>query len=162
MVPASFFFSSIADYTGLHRTILLVALLVSTSLRVLIYFGNSFVYFLLMAMLTQVFSAPVTVLTDTIMMSNVRKEGEYGKIRAWGALGWGGFSAAAGPMIDALGFLSGFIASAVCNAHVVTTMPRHRPPQALTLPCAPATRAFKFTGAFTNMFDHHDLYQGHR
>ena len=123
MVPASFAFSALADYTGMYRTILLCTLLLSTGTRMLLYFGNSFVYFLLMAMLTQVLAAPVTVLTDTIMMSNVRKDGDYGKIRAWGALGWGGFSAAAGPMINALGYLSGFIASAVwlaCNKFVST------------------------------------------
>lgn len=129
MVPASFALSAVADWTGLHRAILLSSLLLSTATRLLIYFGDSFLYFLLIAMLAQILAAPVTVLADTIMMSNVQKDGDYGKIRAWGALGWGGFSAAAGPMINALGYLSGFIASA-----------------ALTLPCAPATIAFRFTG----------------
>lgn len=41
------------------------------------------------------------------------QDGDYGKVRAWGAVGWGGFSAVSGTIIDKWGYLAGFITRCV-------------------------------------------------
>lgn len=113
MIPASFAFSGLADFTGFHRTVMLVTLVLSTVTRTALWFGDTFIFFMLLTIVCQVFTAPVTVIADTIIMSNLKIDKAYGKVRAWGAVGWGGFSAASGPMINALGYLSGKLGTGV-------------------------------------------------
>ena len=61
------------------------------------------------------------------------QEGDYGKQRLWGALGWGGFSTLAGWAIDMWGIPTGFwlqwplILPALYYAWRLHDLPPHRP-----------------------------------
>ncbi|GBF91339.1 hypothetical protein Rsub_03659 [Raphidocelis subcapitata] len=128
-VPAGFLWSAAADRLGAHRGALLVALAASAAARLALMWGSTFPVLLGTALVDQFFASPVTVLADAMMMSAAAKDGEYGRIRAWGALGWGAFAVPAGAIIDRWGYMAGFLASVL-----------------LTLPCGPATAAFRFKG----------------
>lgn len=41
------------------------------------------------------------------------KDGEYGRVRLWGAVGWGGLSTLSGWLLDVMGMRWGFLASVV-------------------------------------------------
>jgi hypothetical protein len=59
-----------------------------------------------------VLDAPTGIMADTAVVAAIR-EGEYGKYRKWGAVGWGTMSFISGAFIDRFGMRAGFISSLI-------------------------------------------------
>ncbi|KAF8066198.1 MFSD6 [Scenedesmus sp. PABB004] len=118
-VPSSFMWSAAADRLSAHRAILAAVLVASTASRLGLVWVSGFGGFLALVIANQFVTSPVTVMCDAIVMSNCEADGDYGKIRAWGALGWGGWSSAAGAIISRWGMAAGFFTSAIITAPCV-------------------------------------------
>ncbi len=63
----------------------------------------------------QVLAAPVGVLADAAVVAACR-DGEYGKFRKWGAVGWGVMSTVAGAIIDSWGMRAAFAVHILLSA----------------------------------------------
>ncbi|KAL4428408.1 hypothetical protein ABPG75_002497 [Micractinium tetrahymenae] len=89
----------------------------------------AFVPLLCMVLLTEFFAAPVTIVVDAAVMAACSEQGEYGKQRLFGALGWGLFSALAGSVITHAGIYAAFACHALLTLAAL--------PPTLVLPFGP-------------------------
>jgi len=111
-LPASFLWAAVADAFDLHRIVLLSSIVVAAGLRLsMVWAARAFGLLMAATCLSQVFTAPIAVMTDSMLMSSVKREGDYGRARAWGAAGWGLFTAVAGPLNQRFGYSAGFFFS---------------------------------------------------
>ncbi|GAX86214.1 hypothetical protein CEUSTIGMA_g13627.t1 [Chlamydomonas eustigma] len=66
-----------------------------------------------------VLGSPVTIMADTAVTSSCTEEGEYGKYRLWGAIGWGVMSSVAGVLMDQYGIGAAFAANLILTVPFV-------------------------------------------
>ncbi|KAJ9526126.1 hypothetical protein QJQ45_009593 [Haematococcus lacustris] len=104
----SFASQAAADRLGLHRTIMLGGLVLGVTLRCLLLLNQSFAYVLVVVVVAQMCSSGVCVLADAAVVSACSMEGQYGKLRKWGAVGWGAMSAVAGAVMGLWGMTAAF------------------------------------------------------
>ncbi|KAK9828635.1 hypothetical protein WJX72_001232 [[Myrmecia] bisecta] len=107
--PAGPMWAALADATKAHRLILVAAFALSTCTRTSMAVSGSFVVQMVLTVLTEAFGAPIGIIADSSVMASVKEEGDYGKQRMWGAIGWGGMSAFAGMLVSAKGMNAAFI-----------------------------------------------------
>ena len=92
--------SALADRYKIHRN-LMIGLLISFNLiRVLLLRFNSFLEALVIIVLVEILGGPVNIFVDAKVTQQCLEEGEYGRYRLWGAVGWGGMSWLAGLAMD--------------------------------------------------------------
>ena len=108
-LPAGGIFSAIADRYRAHRSVLMVALIVSIVTRLLIFFFRSFEAILMIVIAAGTFSAPVTIMVDSCCLAACTGEDGYARQRMYGAIGWGTFSLLSGYSMDILGLSSAFL-----------------------------------------------------
>ena len=111
---------ALADGLGRHRVVAMVTLIGTTVSGVLVATGSDFVTLLPLVAALAVFAAPVVPLTDTAVLAGLRAERErYGRLRLWGAIGFGIASLIAGVAVDRLGLGWSFGAFGVLLAATV-------------------------------------------
>ena len=101
-------FSAVADKWRIHRPILFATFIATTIARLSVAAATSFTAILTVMLLCDGLGSPVTIMVDSAAMAACPKEGEYGKQRLYGAVGWGVFSLIAGVMMQNFGTASGF------------------------------------------------------
>jgi MFS transporter, PPP family, 3-phenylpropionic acid transporter len=87
---AASFWSGIADANQRHRRVLLLAVGGTIASAAGIFFSQSFFFTLMAVVVFAMFKAPIIPLIDDAAMKALRgKEHKYGRLRIWGAVGWG-------------------------------------------------------------------------
>lgn len=103
-LASSPFWSGIADATHRHRAVLLVTIAGLWATVLLLFFATSFTTFLLVVLLYALFVGPIMPLVDNAVMNLLAEHrAEYGRVRVWGAFGWGLAALALGPILERLG-----------------------------------------------------------
>lgn len=108
-LPCGAVFSGIADKWKIHRSILLATFVLSTIVRVQVAAVSSFAATLTIMLLAAAVNAPVTIIADAAAIAACPKEGEYGRQRLWGAVGWGTMSFVSGICQKHFGSWSAFV-----------------------------------------------------
>ncbi|MEW5309752.1 MAG: hypothetical protein WDW38_001614 [Sanguina aurantia] len=101
--------SALADRYNIHRWVLVMNLSISTVTRLFLAFESSFGALLTTVLVSEFFGASVCVMVDAAVISACPQTSDYGKVRLWGAVGWGGFSSIAGLVIDRFGINAAFL-----------------------------------------------------
>ncbi|WP_374689610.1 MFS transporter [Promineifilum sp.] len=103
------FWGGIADATRRHRAVLLFNI-AGLWLAVLgLLFAGSFLTLLLGVVAYAIFVGPIVPLVDNAVMDLLgERKADYGRVRAWGAVGWGLTAAAMGPILQRAGLSWGF------------------------------------------------------
>ncbi len=105
---------ALADGLGRHRAVAVVTLVGGTVTGVLVSVGNDFATLLPFVAGLAVFAAPIVPLTDTAVLAGLGSERErYGRLRLWGAVGFGAASLVAGFAVDRFGLSWSFTSFAV-------------------------------------------------
>lgn len=100
---------ALADGLSRHRVVAMVALAGTTVSGVLVAIGSDFATLLPLVAALAIFAAPVIPLTDTAVLAGLRSERErYGRLRLWGAIGFGIASLIAGVAVDRFGLAWSF------------------------------------------------------
>lgn len=88
-----------ADASHQHKRLLLLALSGTLSMAGFMYLARSFWALVPVVMLYAVFAAPIMSLVDSSVVAMLKGErARYGRLRLWGAVGWG----IAGPLVGML------------------------------------------------------------
>lgn len=95
---------------------MVVMLCAGTAVRALVLYANQWGVILAIVLVGDAVMSPVTILTDSVVMAACPGEGEYGRQRLWGAVGWGIFSFVAGEAIERVGFFAVFVLNALFMA----------------------------------------------
>lgn len=103
------FWGGIADASHRHRAVLLFNI-AGLWLAVLgLLFARSFATLLLGVVAYAIFVGPIVPLIDNAVMDLLgERKADYGRVRAWGAVGWGVTAAAMGPILQRAGLTWGF------------------------------------------------------
>jgi PPP family 3-phenylpropionic acid transporter len=115
------FWGGIADATHRHRAVLLLTM-AGFWLSVLgLFLADGFTQLLAAVISYAVFVGPIVPLVDNAVIDLLRGgETEYGKVRVWGAVGWGMAAALLGPLLERLGlqwaFYGFLVFMAICFA----------------------------------------------
>lgn len=100
---------AVSDTTKRHKLWLLVAISGSILLALVLPVFQAFAWLIPVVMLFSFFSTPVMPLVDNITMSLLGDQKErYGRIRLWGAIGWGVAAPIVGWLIEASGVMWSF------------------------------------------------------
>ena len=95
---------AVADLTGRHRAMLVCAIAGSIASAQLLALGAGFPTLFLFAVLLSLMYAPVMPIIDKSVLATLgSKADRYGRIRIWGAAGWGIAAPPAGLLIGRLG-----------------------------------------------------------
>lgn len=101
--------SGLADVTGRHRALLLLALGGSVAAVLGLSQTGSLAGLILLVMLNAFSLAPVIPLIDNTVLAMLgERRSLYGQQRLWGAVGWGVVAPLAGRLIDSLGMAAAF------------------------------------------------------
>eukprot|EP00887_Chlorella_sp_A99_P004892 scaffold4.g4892.t1 len=111
-LPAGALWSGVADKSRRHRAVLLLTFACSVAVRLALSAGRSFAALTILSLVTEFFAAPVTIIADSAVLAACSHEGEYGRQRLWGAIGWGVCSAVAGLLITHVGIYAAFLGHA--------------------------------------------------
>ena len=95
---------AVADSTGRHRTMLVCAIVGAIASAQLLALGAGFLSLFLFAVLLSLMYAPVMPIIDKSVLATLGTQANrYGRIRIWGAAGWGIAAPLAGLLIGRLG-----------------------------------------------------------
>ncbi len=98
----------IADANRRHRAVLLLTLGGLCAAAVALAFADTFTELLLVVIAYAVFVGPNVPMIDNAVMGILgEKKANYGRIRLWGSVGWGGAALFVGPLIDNRGLTWG-------------------------------------------------------
>lgn len=87
---AASLWSGFADATQSHRRLLAVSIGGTILSAVGIYFGSTFLFIATMVVMFAFFNSPIIPLIDNTTMKFLKEEDHrYGRLRLWGAVGWG-------------------------------------------------------------------------
>ena len=108
-LASSPFWSGIGDATRRHRAVLLLTIAGLWAAVLLLYFVSGFPAMLAAVVLYAVFVGPIAPLVDNAVMALLgERRAEYGRVRVWGAFGWGGAALILGPMLQRAGLAWAF------------------------------------------------------
>jgi PPP family 3-phenylpropionic acid transporter len=108
-LASSPFWSGIADATRRHRAVLLLTIAGLWAAVLLLYFVSGFPAMLAAVVLYAVFIGPIPPLVDNAVLSLLgERRADYGRVRVWGAFGWGGAALLLGPMLQRAGLAWAF------------------------------------------------------
>lgn len=108
-LASSPFWSGIADATRRHRAVLLLTIAGLWAAVLLLYFVSGFPAMLAAVILYAVFIGPIPPLVDNAVLSLLgERRADYGRVRVWGAFGWGGAALLLGPMLQRAGLAWAF------------------------------------------------------
>lgn len=110
---------------------MVIMLSAGTVVRALILYTNEWAILLSIMLVGDAIMSPVTILADSVVIAACPGEGEYGKQRLWGAVGWGMWSFVAGETIERVGFFSVFVLNAIFMACTAAGPSLYMPWQAL-------------------------------
>jgi len=114
MVVGASAWGAIADMTAQHRRILGLSILGSILFGYLISSAAQFQKLLPIVALYAFFISPVIPLLDnSVLVALGKRSDQYGKIRLWGAVGWGVAAPIIGAVIERMGFRWSFAIYAV-------------------------------------------------
>jgi PPP family 3-phenylpropionic acid transporter len=100
---------ALADASGRHRWVASAALAGTAAAGVAVASGRDLATLLPLVAVFAVFFAPIVPLTDTAVLAGLGDERErYGRLRAWGAVGFGLASLVAGAAVDRFGLAVAF------------------------------------------------------
>ncbi|MEW6753793.1 MAG: MFS transporter, partial [Candidatus Latescibacterota bacterium] len=95
---------ALADLTQRHRLVLCLAIAGSTVAALLLGAAPTFSYLVLAVLAFASFMAPIVPLVDNSVMAQLGEHRErYGRIRLWGAVGWGLSAPLAGRLVEGAG-----------------------------------------------------------
>ena len=108
-LASSPFWSGIGDATRRHRAVLLLTIAGLWASVLLLYFVSGFPAMLATVVLYAVFIGPIAPLVDNAVMALLgERRAQYGRVRVWGAFGWGGAALILGPMLQRAGLAWAF------------------------------------------------------
>lgn len=100
---------AIADATGRHRLVLAVAMLFAAGAAQLLAAGSSFAVLVPVAGFFALSVAPIGPMLDHAVLEDLGDRQErYGRVRLWGAIGWGVAAPLVGIAVDAFGLSTVF------------------------------------------------------
>lgn len=95
---------AVADATGRHRLVLVVATLTAIGSAQLFLFATSFVTLAPIIVMFSLAMSPIIPVVDNAVLDSLgRERSKYGRVRLWGAVGWGVAAPLVGVLIDSLG-----------------------------------------------------------
>lgn len=98
------FWGGIADATQKHKRLLLLTMSISIVIAYALSFASDFLYLIPLVALLAFFIAPIMPIIDNSVMSRLaERTDQYGKVRLWGAMGWGVAAVFGGWLIERLG-----------------------------------------------------------
>jgi len=101
---ASPLMSFFADYLHIHNQMLLVCIVLGVAVRYFILTKPFFFALLFSISISSLVDAPISPIMDASLMKHLKDVSEYGKIRLYGALGFGLFSFIAGAILSSTPF----------------------------------------------------------
>ena len=87
-LPAGAIWSGAADTSRRHQALLLAAFCGALVCRLALAGAHSYATLAALTLATEVFAAPITIIADASVLAACAAEGEYGRQRLWGAVGW--------------------------------------------------------------------------
>ena len=106
--------SILADWFKIHRPLMILLLIVANLIRMSLFkLSNSFLSSLFIIAAVEIVGAPVNVVADSAVTKKCTRDGEYGKYRLWGAVGWGIMGSIVGLAMDRWGIGIGFLLSLI-------------------------------------------------
>ncbi|DBA86562.1 TPA: hypothetical protein ACH3X1_005042 [Trebouxia sp. C0004] len=100
--------AAFADYTRWHKPLLILTSVLALMSRISTAFVSSFAMVCLVALLSETFTAPVSILSDIAIMSAAKTDGHYGEQRMFASAGWGIFSALSGYLVSKYSIYTAF------------------------------------------------------
>ncbi len=132
---ASPLWSGLADALRLHRRLLPLSLLATVCATVLLLQSRTFAALAAFILLQAFCSAPITSLADNAVMELLRERKHlYGRLRLWGAVGFGITALASGALIDRFGFQASLVIYATLMLVTVWVSARLPAPELNTPP----------------------------
>ena len=108
-LASSPFWSAVGDATRRHRAVLLLTIAGLWASVILLYFVSGFPAMLAAVILYAIFIGPIAPLVDNAVMALLgERRSEYGRVRVWGAFGWGGAALLLAPMLQRAGLAWAF------------------------------------------------------
>jgi PPP family 3-phenylpropionic acid transporter len=90
MLIAAPFWSGLADATHKHKLILLLAIAGSLTAIILLTVTDRYIWLAVLVMTNAFFTAPMMPLVDNTALDLLGpRKSQYGRLRLWGAIGWG-------------------------------------------------------------------------
>lgn len=100
----------LADATQKHKPLLLLAIGGTMTMMAIFLLATNLAQFIPIILVYALFSAPISPLIDNTVLYLLGDQREgYGRIRLWGALGWGIAGAAIGFLVDRFGLRVSFL-----------------------------------------------------
>ncbi|DBA66577.1 TPA: hypothetical protein ACH3X2_002234 [Trebouxia sp. C0005] len=100
--------AAFADYTRWHKPLLILTSVLALMSRISTAFVSTFAMVCLVALLSETFTAPVSILSDIAIMSAAKTDGHYGEQRMFASAGWGIFSALSGFLVSKYSIYTAF------------------------------------------------------
>lgn len=95
---------AVADGSGRHRLVLSLAIVASIVAGQLFLVGDTFVFLLAVVAVFSVVVAPIAPMLDNAVITALGQQSDrFGRVRLWGAVGWGVTAPLVGRLIDSVG-----------------------------------------------------------
>lgn len=108
-LASSPFWSGIADAARRHKAVLLLTIAGLWAAVLLLFFVSGFPAMLGTVVLYAIFVGPIVPLVDNAVLNLLaERKAEYGRVRVWGAVGWGVAATLLGPVLERAGLAWSF------------------------------------------------------
>ncbi len=128
------FWTGLADSTRRHKLIMAMTIVAVIITTLLVSISNQFYILFALVVVFAFFGAPIVSFADTATMNMLGKDKDrYGKIRLWGAVGWGGVAILAGAIIERFGMAWPFYGYAIGMSLTLLTILALKFPQQVSV-----------------------------